>query len=175
MTMKPNQPTPSDYSSTIRLIELSEVCFCGGPIDLPQPYSSIELNKTELYTPDQVAEAILSVDGVVLLHPAEPSWANWLARWEVDGRWIEICIGAFEPDGVIGVVTELLWTDSELKMNCTLDDFLQFCRVIQTKCPAFWLHDTNTDMWTPEAFEKEARKFQASTPEPAWYSGWGLL
>lgn len=175
MTWEANQPTLSEHTSTMRLIELSEVCFCYGPIDLPQPFSSVELNKTECYTPDQIAEAILAVDGVVLLHAAEPSWDDWLARWEADGRWIEIRIRAFEPDGVIGVVTQLEWTDSELKMSCTLDDFLKFWRAIQRKCPAFWLHDTLTDMWTPDSFENEAHAFQDSTSEATWYDGWGLL
>jgi hypothetical protein len=135
------------------------------------PCSSVAVDHSELYPPEQVADAILSVPGMRSLEPNEPNWESWLARWEQGLRWMEISLNALEN----GDTRNLAWESSDFRLHCTLDDFLFVWRTVRLKVRAFWVHDTDTEMWSPDAFEQEARRFQSSTSGPEWRPGWGVL
>lgn len=96
-----------------RLLKLTEFSLVHGPIELPDRAISFDDNwKTEIYIPDEIANAILSIPNVELIHDATPEWDAWDARWLsgdhyiyfdiAEARWIRIttCVPASTRIGV---------------------------------------------------------------------------
>jgi hypothetical protein len=48
--------------------------------------SSVNLQEMVEHPPDAIAQTFLTFPAMQLLHPAEPSWWNWKAQWEVGKR-----------------------------------------------------------------------------------------
>ncbi len=73
------------------LLDLTEFSLVWGPLDLPDnAYSFADDWVSQIYAPDEVADAILSVPGVRLIHAAVPRWEDWAARWEGAGGHIDV-------------------------------------------------------------------------------------
>jgi hypothetical protein len=56
------------------------LAFVPGPVHLPQPFSSVDLQEIAEYSPEAITTALLHLPNVILLHLAEPSWWEWKAR-----------------------------------------------------------------------------------------------
>jgi hypothetical protein len=106
-----------EHSKPERSLDLTETCFSVGPREPREPAFSFDTISIDLYTPEFVAEASLSVPGTRLLHLADPSWSDWLARWEEGDRYINLNINAVEvdPEGSGGI--PLAWESSLLRTH----------------------------------------------------------
>lgn len=159
---------------TERYLDLTELAFVAGPLVLPDGFSSVALHETEDYPPESIAGAILAVPGVALVHAATPSWDQWRACWNSGQRYIELDLLTCEMDPAVCSYS-LLWGGSSVKTHCLLADLLAFWESVRSLCPAVWLHDTETVMWSPETFACEVIKFQTMTECQSWRPGWGKL
>jgi hypothetical protein len=140
------------------LLDLTEFSLVWGPLELPEPaYSFADDWESQVYTPDEIADAILSVPGVRLSRAPTPGWEQWAAEWAEDGRHIEFDLIAceFEPDNELRPGISLAWGGSKFEMHCLLSDVLKVWRGIQQRCPAVWLHNTDCRMYSPESFARE--------------------
>jgi hypothetical protein len=143
---------------TDRLLNLTEFCLVWGPLDLPEPaYSFADDWVSQIYTPEEIAETILTVPGVRLTNPATPRWQGWAARWQEANRYIDFTIIPWEidPDNELRPGVALAWGGSMFEMHCLLSDVLFVWQRIRQRCPAVWLHDTDCRMYSPESFAKK--------------------
>lgn len=133
----------------MNLISLSDWSLIPGPISDP-PLSSVALNESEEYLPEVVAEAILDVPGMRLKHPPEPTWWEWLARWDEGHRWIEVGFTLYE-------IEPPAWAGSSLDGSCELADFLGFWTEVRRRVPACWMHNSACEIHSPESFAQLVR------------------
>lgn len=138
-------------------LDLTEFCIVDGPLDLKEPAFSFAENYDEVYTPEEIARAILAVPGVRLLRPADPGWYDWSARWEEGGRYIvveQILVCPIDPDFRPAVTTA--WGGSRLRIHCQLTDLLGFWKQIRLALPRVWLHDPrDCRLYSRESFAQE--------------------
>lgn len=118
-----------------------------GPLTLVEPAISFDTHEIVQYSPDRVAQTILSFPGVHLLKPASPSWWDWKARCEADEGYIEVCMTLFDTEPAV-------WGGSDLKINCSPKFLFDFWTHVRSVCPAGWLHDTECRLYSPESFSK---------------------
>jgi hypothetical protein len=165
---------PGDLAQP-RLLDLTELSLSVGPRELHEPAYSFETRPVVLHPPEAVAEAILSVSGVRLRHPAQPSWDAWKARWEEGDHSIDIRINALEvePEECGGL--SVAWECSPLRTHCRLADLLRLWESVRSRCPGVWLHDTECRLWSPKSFADEVLVFQAGTERATWRPGWGTV
>lgn len=130
------------------LLDLQDWSLVPGPHD-HAPSSSLNLHEITLYAPELVAEAILALPGMKLAHRADPTWWDSSARWEQDGRWIEVGITLFDT-------IPPAWGGSGLEGICELADLLDLWAVVRSRVPASWMHNTNCDIHSPESFKQAA-------------------
>jgi hypothetical protein len=128
------------------MLELREWSFIPGPLTRP-PESSLELHDLVGYAPESVAEAFLSYPGMQLLHPADPSWWEWKARWGRDERFIELDMSLFETEPVT-------WGGSTITAHCSLDDLMRLWEAVRTRCQAVWLHNGDCEIHTPDSLRR---------------------
>jgi hypothetical protein len=141
-----------------QILKLTELSLVGGPLDLPDYAVSFADDwQGVIYTPQEIANAILSVPGVNLLHDSSPSWNDWKAQWLCRDRTIDFDISAFSIDPQFGSRpgTGEYWGGSMFLTSCLLRDVLDVWRSIQRICPAVWLHDTECRMYNPRSFVTE--------------------
>ena len=139
------------------MLDLSEYSLVWGPIELPQPaYSYADDWDAEIYTPEEIANAILAVPGTSLIHDQTPDWTKWCAEWRNDNHTIRFSILAcpFDPDNFQRPGISEYWGGSFMDADCTLVEFLSVWRCIQRACPGVWLHDTDSQMYTPDSFAR---------------------
>jgi len=137
------------------LLRLTELCLVWGPLELPDDAVSFDDNwDTVIYTPDEIADAILSVPQTQLIHPADPDWASWSAKWNHHGHTIDFDIIETDTDPDYGMRPGLskCWGGSGFVTNCTLEEIIDVWATIQRRCPAVWLHDTSCRMYNPGSF-----------------------
>ena len=136
-------------------LRLTELRLVWGPLDLLDDAVSFADDwEWIIYTPEEMAEAILSVEGVSLLHDSNPSWNKWRAQWRRMEHTIDFDIAACELDPDFGGrsgVSEY-WGGSMFRTNCMLEDIMDVWLGIQKTCPAVWLHDTDCRMYNPRTF-----------------------
>lgn len=157
-----------------RHLDLTDLSFVPGPRSLPERFSSVDLGHLENYPLGDIADAFLSVPGVRLTHPPDPTWYDWRARWLAEDRFIDIGFTTCDVDLDV-TPSGLVWGGSELRTHCLLADLLTLWRRVRECCPAVWLHDAETLMWSPESFEREVRAIRAGTTGPSVRPGWGAL
>lgn len=140
-----------------QLLNLTELCLVWGPIELPDlAYSFADDWKTEIYTADEISDAIMSVPGVKLVHDASPDWNSWAARWQNGNHFIEFDISEcpFDPDNEIRPGISAYWGGSKFETHCTVEEILFVWRGIQEKRPGVWLHDTDCRMYNMPMFKE---------------------
>src|SRR5947209_11265269 len=123
----------STAEAWMALINLKDWSLVPGPLADPPP-SSVHLQDIAAYPPRLVAEAFLAFPGMRVRHPAEPTWWNWIARWEQCERWIEVGFTLFE-------VEPPAWGGSDLRGHCTVSDILGLWRAVRSRVPACWMHN----------------------------------
>lgn len=103
-----------------RLLELTDFSLVWGPLELPEPaYSFADDWTPQVYTPNEIADAMLSVPGVRLKHPAIPGWERWAAEWAESGRNIQFDMidCDFEADNDMRPGISLTWGGSKFEMH----------------------------------------------------------
>lgn len=130
----------------MHIVDLNEWSLIPGPLVNP-PSSSLRLQDLIEYSPGSLAEAILEFPGMVLQHPAEPSWWSWSAGWEESDRLIGLGMSLFETDPES-------WGGCPLHGICDLSDILSLWKFIRRRCPAVWMHNSNCEIHTPESFTR---------------------
>src|SRR5439155_1395893 len=73
-----------------RFARSSWYLFPGPLAPTAEPIHTTGLRGITEYDFAVVADAILAVPGTRVVHPPEPGWTDWVARWESDGRYIEV-------------------------------------------------------------------------------------
>jgi hypothetical protein len=131
------------------LIDLEDWLLIPGPLADPPP-SSVAMDDITEYPPEAVADAILAFPGVGLAHPADPTWWDWVARWEHGGRWIEVGFTLFDIDPPA-------WGGSGLRGQCELADILDLWAFVRGRVPACWMHNTLCEIHSPESFARVVR------------------
>ncbi len=144
--------------TTPQILRLTELTLVWGPLNLPNDAVSFADDwEWIIYTPQEMEDAILSVDGVNLVHDSNPTWSKWRAQWRHMDRTIDFDINAcdLDPDfgGRPGV--SQYWGGSMFRTNCLLEDVMNVWLGIQKTCPAAWLHDTACRMYNPQSFLAE--------------------
>ena len=124
-----------------------DLCFVSGPLELTEPAYSFDIIDAVEYPPGDIAIAFLEVPGCRLVHPGEPSWYDWKARWESGGRFIEVDMSLYDVEPV-------MWGGSGINMNCTPVDLLMFWESVRSRCQAVWLCDTECRLYSPERFRE---------------------
>lgn len=140
-----------------QLLNLTELALVWGPKKLPEPAYSFDDNwKSEIYTPDEIAAAILAVPNVKLVHPASPDWSAWDAKWQIGSHSIHFDIIECPLDSDYEQRPGLTsyWGGSKFVTHCNMREILYVWHSIQKSCPGIWLHDTDCRMYSPDSFER---------------------
>jgi hypothetical protein len=142
---------PSEVEG-VEPLDLCDFAFVIGPRELSEPAFSFDMDRTEVYTPEEIADAILAAPGFELVHSASPTWSDWKARWQDADRFIELDMLAcpIDPDYRPGIA--VAWGGSCLTANCLLGDLLELWVAIRAKCPGVWLHGGDCRLYSPESF-----------------------
>lgn len=139
------------------MVDLKDWSLSAGPLTNP-PASSLVLEDIVLYPPEIVADSILSFPGIRLKHPADPTWWDWVARWDECGRWIEVGFTLFDTDPPA-------WGGSVLEGCCELTDILELWSTVRSRVPACWMHNTLCEIHTPESFAKVVQAEPTAAPD----------
>lgn len=126
------------------LVEIVDWSLIPGPLRDPPP-SSGTLEDIETYAPERVAETLLALPGVALIHSADPSWWDWRARWTGPSGWLDIGFTLFDVEPVA-------WGGSALEGVCELEDAVALVRALRAKLPGVWLHNGACGIHSPESF-----------------------
>jgi hypothetical protein len=116
-----------------------------GPMVLPRPTNSQEIQDIQSYSVAAVAESFLSYSGLHLLSPAEPSWWEWRGRWESGRDFIEVGMTLFDE-------TAQSWGGSPITADCTADAIEALWSYIQSRHRGVWLHDADCIVHTHDSF-----------------------
>ena len=139
----------------IRMLNLSELAFVAGPEDLPAPaFSFADDWKTPIFTPDEFAAAVLSIDGARLIRDCDPDWDTWRVRWQCGDRFIEFEILACDLDPTNDDRPGLTdyWGGSPFTAHCDREDLLTVWIKIRQRLPGVCVHDTDCRMYSPDTF-----------------------
>lgn len=130
-----------------------DVAFVYGPRELAEPAFSFGYDDDPvLHSPEAFANTVLAVPNVSLVRDESESWHNWLARWQVDDRAIEIDLLDCDVDPECG--HSVVWGGSGLTLNCTPEDLLNLWLQIRDRLDGVWLHDTSCRMYSPKTFRE---------------------
>lgn len=124
------------------------------PPELEEPAYSFESYRLPLYTPEEVAAAVLSAPGMWIDRPSS-TWQDWKARWEQAGHYIEVEINAMEAESEVGTV--LAWESSPIRVRCRPSEFLAVWASIRSRCRGVWLADEDNRLWSPRSFAERFR------------------
>jgi hypothetical protein len=116
-----------------------------GPEAFEEPLYSTLHHAIADYSPGAVAEALLRLPGVSLVHPAVPSWWQWRACWLGEGECLEFAMTLFEMG------EEDLFGGFELEGACAPRSLLQLWRALRRDFPALWAHDPGCRIWQPDS------------------------
>lgn len=125
-----------------------ELAFIAGPAELGEPISSVALDDPVEYTPEEIVEAFLAVQGCQVTHPATPTWWQWRARWTSEGDTLDLDMTLFD-------VEPLLWGGSGIEHSCSPTALLSFWESVRVRCPAVYLHDSACTIYPPNYFAKQ--------------------
>lgn len=122
------------------------------PPDLNEPAFSFDSYDSPLYPPEAIAAAILSVPGMQLVRPVQPSWGDWRARWESAGHLIELTINVLDAESEAGKI--VAWESSLVNARCHPSDLFAIWNAIRSVCPGVWLDDDDSRLWSPWTFNQ---------------------
>jgi hypothetical protein len=140
------------------IYRFTELTLVWGPLNLPDDAVSFDDDwDWVIYTPEEIAHAILSVPGATLLQGSGRDWDGWRAQWRNLDRTIDFDLIACDLDPEYGgrPGCSKYWGGSSFVTKCTVDDILNVWTTIQNECPAVWLHDTGCRMYNPKSFMHE--------------------
>jgi hypothetical protein len=100
-----------------------------------------------------VADAILSIPGCRLVHPASPEWWHWKAEWASEGR--SIVVSQMSDCEVDLPEIDRAFGGASLAGHATMPDILRFWGALCEKLDGIWFHDPDCRLWSPESFERE--------------------
>jgi hypothetical protein len=133
--------------------------FPGPLAPTAEPIHTVGLHGVTEYDYSVVADAILAVPGTRLVRPPEPQWADWVARWESAGRYIEVDMFPDSEHWFSDAAGRYVWSGGWLRCDCTVGDLAGFLRAVRARCPGVWLCDGGdhterggSRMHTPETF-----------------------
>ena len=130
----------------------SSYFFAPGPLSFEEPFYNWDIDEYVRYSPESITDSILRVPGTTILHPAAPTWNDWEAVWEQEGRQIIMDDCQFCED-------ENTWSQLLLTCDCDLCDLFRLWDMIQIKHPAVWLHSgDDCRVFTPASFLEEWEK-----------------
>lgn len=129
--------------------------FCGwafipGPRRFREPLYSTRMDELAEYSPDAVAQALISITKMRLVRPADPTWWDWKACWEDDGGILELGMTLCEPDDA-----RVCWGGSGIDGRCPAVGLLRLWEAIRAKLDAVWLRSPDCRVYTPRSFRRE--------------------
>lgn len=135
-------------------VRLTEISLVPGPRRLDEPAFSFAVSEMVHHSPEAIAVAILSYPGTRLLHPGEPKWVDWQARWERGDHHIDFDMTLMTED------EPLMWGGSMFSASCRLSDVLAVWERIASRCPGVWLHDASCRLYSPQSFAEFVWKYR---------------
>jgi hypothetical protein len=124
-----------------------------------EPIHTVALHGVTEYDYPVVADAILAVPGTRCIHPPQPRWDDWVARWESGGRYIEVDMFPDSEHWFSDASGRYVWSGGWLRCDCTVGDLADFLWAVRERCPGVWLCDGGdhterggSRMHTPETF-----------------------
>lgn len=128
-----------------RAFALERWSIVPGPPTIHPPFLSIELDAIEQYPPDVVEAAVLRIPGVHLIHPANPDWWSWVARWSAGDRHIDLAMTLFDWQS-------LAWGGFKLAGTASAAALLDLYSQMRAALPATWLHNDATTLHSAQSF-----------------------
>jgi hypothetical protein len=124
-----------------------------------EPIHTVAFHGLTEYDYPVVADAILAIPGTRCIHPPQPQWDNWVARWELTGRYIEVDMFPDTEHYFSDSSGRFFWSGGWLRCDCTVSDLADFLRAVRERCPGVWLCDSGdhlerggSRLHTPETF-----------------------
>lgn len=121
-----------------------------GPPSIRPPFESTGLDVIEEYSPQGVAATVLAIPGVELIHPAEPDWWSWVARWASSEEHIDLAMTLFDT-------APRSWGGFTLRGRAAAQALLTLYSHIHAALPATWLHNAECELHTAESFGERVR------------------
>ena len=120
--------------------------FVAGPphVDGVQQSHLMDADPAE-YTPVQFATSMLGIEGVELLHDAEPNWWSWKTGWMGEADAFEIGMSLFETEPP-------LWGGSPISHVSEPAELLALLRALRRQLPSIYLHNEECEILSPAAF-----------------------
>src|SRR5262245_17070224 len=106
-----------------------------------EPIHTVALDDITEYDYPLVGDAVLAVAGTRCVHPPEPRWDDWRARWESGGSSIEVDMFPDSEHMVSPRSGRYIWSGGWLYCDCTVGDLAGFLRAVRERCPGVWLCD----------------------------------
>src|SRR5262245_26450250 len=113
----------------MRSFKVADWSFIPGP-ELDPPGDSLHLQDVTEYPPQDIAAAILSIPGMRIQNPGEPTWWEWSARWQDGDEVIDVGMSLLNGEEVLDVGASLLetepvsWGGSSLQGACSAQRLL---------------------------------------------------
>ena len=125
-----------------RFVTTSVWAFIPGPTDQSQPTDSQLVQDIVELPAGEVAASFLAFPGMCLVHPAQPDWWAWQARWESAADHLTVSFTLFEhlepPHEV--------WGGSPITADCPSDVLLALLQHLNQRHAGIWLHDPDCGM-----------------------------
>ena len=135
----------AESASGSQAFALARWSIVPGPPTIHPPFLSIDLDAIEQYPPAVVEAAVLRIPGVRLIHPANPDWWSWVARWSAVDGYIDLAMTLFDWRSVA-------WGGFKLAGTGSAAALLDLYSRIHAALPATWLHDDATTLHSAESF-----------------------
>lgn len=119
-----------------------------GPAALTTLVSSLDLQESTLYRPEEIARSFLSFPGMNLRHGASPTCWEWRAGLQDIDEYLEVKMTLFEGEAPS-------WGGSELIADCSFERIESLWLHLRSRHPAVWLHGPDCVVHTPVSFRNE--------------------
>lgn len=90
-------------------------------------------------------DPVLAVPGSELVHPAEPDWWSWVARWASNEEHIDLAMTLFDT-------APRSWGGFTLGGRASAQALLTLYSHIHAALPGGWLHNAECELHTAESF-----------------------
>lgn len=115
---------------------------------MDEPTDSQIVDDISQHPTRSIAAALLAFPGAEIVHPADPSWYQWKARWYYNSRSVDLTMTLFDD-------LEETWAGSGVEADCLAGDIMGLWSFLLAKHTGIWLHAPDCTMHTPHSFLEE--------------------
>jgi len=133
----------------MKKINLSELALIPGPAEIPQPFSSVNVQCIAEYTATEITDALLEIKFIELKTTDINSMWDWKAEFTNSSASIVFemtCMGESDE----------FWGGFQLQGYGNKEHILSVWEALNAKgFTAVWIHDADCNMYTREGFLEE--------------------